>query len=285
MKYKQLCATPFFTAALALLTCGYPSHYTTEGEAIPPHAGIEILLSDEKIFETGTLQARCLLLHADGTRSVPADDDILWSPVNPMIIEVDSSGLVTGLSAGETELRAEALGFTGARRIIVEHPPDFSRVMISEVFFDPVSPEDQEFIEIYNGHDEEKDISGFMLVDGTTSSKAFIFPENTRIGPGKRLVAARNIEGFLRDFKFVPDLGPFGYSLNNSGETAFLCLPDGTVTDAVYIKGGSSQFPSTETWGSSKLPSAPEGKTVARKSDLDTDTWEDWEESVPTPGW
>ncbi len=281
----QRCATALFTGVLILLTCGYPSHYTDNGDEILHHAGIDILLSNEILFEEGILQARCLLLHADGTRSVPADEDILWSAADPSIIGVNSSGLVTGLSAGETELRAVALGFTGSRKIIVQKPPDFSRVMISEIYCQPQNNSNEEFIEIFNGHDAEKNLSGFMLVDGSTASKPYVFPEHTRIAPGEKRVVAKNFEAFSVEFSFTPDLGPLPYALNDTGETAFLCLPDGTVLDYVYIKGGSDHFPAPEPWGSAQMPSAAKGKTVARKSDIDTDTWEDWEESVPTPGW
>jgi hypothetical protein len=58
---------------------------------------------------------------------------------------------------------------------------------------------------------------------------------------------------------------------------------DGTPVDAVYIKGGSTEYPTPGSWGSATLPSAQTGNSVYRIHGNDTDSFSDWASGPPSP--
>jgi len=71
--------------------------------------------------------------------------------------------------------------------------------------------------------------------------------------------------------------------LNNSGESVFFVKKDGSLVDAVFIKGGSTEYPAPASWGSATQPSAQSGNSVYRINPIDTDSYADWASGPPSP--
>jgi len=271
---------------LALLSCGYPEEYSfrrpVEGER---YTGIEIIPRSAEVAVGGGVKAEAVMIHSSGVKSPAKSLDVSWASENDAIACVDGDGLITGIGEGGTRITASLGGFAAECLVRVGRPADYSLVVISEVFYDAVgSDTGKEFIEIHNGSDVPCDISGFYLIDGSPSSSAFVFPAGTVIAAGGRLVVAQSEEEFIGLFGVVPDFAGFSFTLNNSGETVFLEYPDGAIRDAVYIEGGSADFPAPADWGSSLAPASREGFSVMRMVIADSDLSSDWAEGMPGPG-
>jgi len=269
-----------------IISCGNPEQYRFTGNPeTSGTSGIEIHLPSAAMETGETMQAQLLVLDPDGVKTPYSGDDIQWSSANPTVAEISESGFITAHSDGETEILAELDGFNAIHGIRVINPPDFSALVISEVFYDPAGPEaGKEFIEILNTGSFECDISGFRIIDGAVTSTAFVFPQGSLIQPGSRHVIAQSPTEFYYMFGFYPGFSPFSFALNNAGESVFLLYPDGTVRDAVYIEGGSAGFTAPPEWGSSTMPASNEGYSIHRMTGTDTDSWLDWESAAPNPG-
>jgi hypothetical protein len=287
MAKQQGFLVKFIYAAVLIipLACAYPRPYVADLEDIrSDDTGIDIVVTADLLLVNDTVQARCYLLHQDGTRS-PADAGAAWSTGDPQVLDADpSSGLILAVGPGSANIVAEAGGFSTTRRITVEGVPDYTGLVISEVYYDPKDKEDSEFIELYNGSNTEIDLSGLGLVDGSSSSKIFIITPGTVISAGGFLVIARKPDIFAQEFSNPPDLWGYSFSLNNDNEAVFIKLNDGTVLDSVYLKGGTAAFPAPDGWCETKHPSSPEGQSVYRISPDDSDTCADWSAGTPTPG-
>ncbi len=268
-----------------MLSCAYPNAYVPESCDTPPAAsGLDIVLSPDALRVEDTTRARCFIIHKDGTRS-EADTGIEWATDCPGVLEVFSTGEVRALSAGTAEILARAAGLSASRHILVEGQPDYSGILISEVYYDPDEYEESlEFIEIVNTATDVRDIGGLSIIDGSSKSAPFIFPAGTRMEPGKYMVVARSSDKFLEIFCMKPDFGTLKLSLNNTGETVCIIAPDRTPVDQVYIKGGAAEFPAPDNWCSAKQPSAPEGQSIYRNSLSDTGSCTDWSAGIPSPG-
>ncbi len=245
--------------------------------------GLEVILAPVSIQEQGAARATALVILADGKKKEA--ENACWDAPDTGIATVDREGTVTGIAPGRGRIVASVDGMTATAELEVRRRIDYSRIRISEVFYDAEgSDEGTEFIELYNDGDYPCDIAGMSVTDGSSASRAFVLPGGSVIGAKGCLVIAQSEGGFFSLFGMSPGCGYFTFSLNNSGETVLLSAPDGARVDAVYIKGGTDEFRPDAAWGSAAGPSAPAGSSVSRTGPGDTDTQADWASGPPSPG-
>lgn len=276
----------YILTLLTALSCGYPDRYESPS---PPEGercrGIEIFPLFAEVTVGGNVKAEVLRIHSSGVKSPVEGSLVSWMSEDQKTAGVDAEGIITGIGEGTARITASLEGFSAVCEIRVIRPADYSVLMISEVFYDAAgSDTGREFIEIYNNSGLPCDISGFRLIDGSPSSSAFVFPPGALIAAGGFVVVAQSDAEFFGLFGFSPDYAGIAFALNNSGETVFLEHPDGAVRDAVYIEGGSTDFPAPEAWGSDSTPSSREGFSVGRTGIEDSDSSSDWMECAPNPG-
>jgi len=273
--------------AAGISGCGFPAAYVPPGEAGDGSCrGVEIFLSRDSIMEGDTITARLLIIHEEGDKSFCEEGLARWESGETAVADVDGAGVVRGISPGETVLRARWNGFEADRALTVTRAVDYGNIVLSEIFYDDTgSDTGKEFIELRNHNDYSCDLSGFRLVDGASSSSPFVFPAGSAIPASGVIVVAQSAEDFKNRFGLDSHFAPFSFTLNNSGEVLFLLFPDGTLRDAVYIEGGSADFPAPPEWGAAGLPLAVEGNSLHRPLQADTDTYGDWEEGPPKPGY
>jgi hypothetical protein len=274
-----------FTILALSFSCKYPSPYRPLFELLEPGIyGLEIITDSDRIYEHQTVQAHAMAIQADGRKSELFRDEVVWESLSPGIVSVDGDGAVTGLSAGIGGIRVLYGDMTACDEITVAVKPDYGSVMLSEVLCDPEGSDDgREYIELYNDGDRECEISGLRIIDGNTGSTPFVFPAASVIQAKGRLIIAQSADGFFGLFGADPDYAGLTFALNNSGETVMLVLPDGVVADAVFIRGGSAEYPAPDTWGSGTLPSSQSGYSVQRINSFDSDTFSDWTSGLPSP--
>ena len=249
----------------------------------PEVCGIEVILPASAIFEQETSQAAALVILANGKKR-PAEN-VSWESLDPGILAIDQGGMITGLRPGMSGVCVRLRDLSATSPLEVMRKINYSKIMISEVFYDAEGSDDgREFIEIYNDNEYSCDISGMIAVDGSSASRPFVFPPESRIGAKACVVIAQSSEGFYGLFGSYPDFCDLPFSLNNTGETVFLKKSDGTIIDAVFIKGGTEDFRPYESWGSSSLPSAPAGSSVQRINAQNSGTYTDWTSGSPSPG-
>lgn len=267
-----------------IVSCDYPGRFRpflVIGE--PRVMGIELFLSTSSILEQETLQARVYAILDNGRKQEARS--AAWATMNGDVLSIDQGGVITGLKPGIGTICVASEGLEASGSVEVRRRNDYSRIMISEVFYDAVGADDgKEFIELYNDNDYPCDIGGMTVADGAASSKAFVLPPESVIGPKSRAVIAQSIEGFTAAFGTGPDYAHFTFSLNNSGEAVLLTLPDGTVTDSVFIKGGTEDFRPPPSWGPPGFPDAPAGQSVFRIDFTGISSSEKWSTGAPTPG-
>lgn len=105
---------------------------------------------------------------------------------------------------------------TQAKENILPYYP--SGVRINEIFPQPATGADDEFIEIYNFFDETVDLSGWQIDDDESGSKPYLIPQNTLIAPEQYLIFGKNLTKI---------------SLNDSGDSARLIDPNGDIKSSV----------------------------------------------------
>lgn len=166
--------------------------------------------------------------------------------------------------------------------------PTLDHIVMSEVYYDPDAAhgtegnnDANEWVELYNPTDSEVDISGWRLVDGSTSD---VLPATTTIAARGYLliVATSSTEGFWDVPTTTPvvNLGSaIGNGLGNASDELFLQMADQTDVDAVSWGTNVSAFDPA-------APDIADGHSLARTDeDTDTDTAADWvDREVPTPG-
>ena len=86
-----------------------------------------------------------------------------------------------------------------------------------------------DWIELYNGGNEDIDLSGFGLTDSADTPMKFVFPSGTVIKAGKYLIIAADKNG-----EGMTELNT-GFGLSKSGETLYLFSPDGTELKKLEI--------------------------------------------------
>lgn len=92
--------------------------------------------------------------------------------------------------------------------VLGEYVPPATYVLISELLYDPIGPDMDEFIELANPTSLSIDLGGYSLSDATLITDFADlrrFPEGTLIGPGQALVVAQQAVAFRTRYGFNPD--------------------------------------------------------------------------------
>ena len=135
---------------------------------------------------------------------------------------------------------------------------DFSRLMISEIMFNPpalgATPGDElEFIELKNAGATVLDLTGLQFTDGVD----FTFTNGTRLSPGQFLVLGRNTAALAAKYPGLAVLGLYTKRLNNGGESITLQTVFGAKLLSVDYKS-SGRWPITaDGFGFSIVPRNP----------------------------
>jgi hypothetical protein len=134
----------------------------------------------------------------------------------------------------------------------------FMTIEITELFPDPEKPQidaEDEYIELFNPNSDAVELEGYILETGNSFSYSFVLPEIV-LQPGQYL-AVYSIDS--------------GLALSNSGSTARIMAPDGTVLDEVApytnAKSGNAWALIAETWQWTDQPSPAEANRVAAAID------------------
>lgn len=265
-----------------VISCSYPKEYINDTEfSENQYYGIEIFLPSRFLYIDDQTEASLLKILSSGEKIPTDNENILWMSSDSYIIDVNESGRINALRKGSAYLIAIMDDFVTMDEIFVSN---YSKILLSEIFYDPLEYESAEFIEIYNGNNFYCDISGFKLASGTASNDLFTFPESTLFPPFSSIVVSSSCEIFYHVFGFYPEFSSLPFSLKNDGETIYLLKPDVSNNDCVYIEGGSIDYPVIESWLSLDDPKADNGYSVQRKILEDSDTYLDWIDEEPTPG-
>ncbi|MCX7679428.1 MAG: lamin tail domain-containing protein [Spirochaetes bacterium] len=269
---------------IAMLACSYPTptHYTSD-TADKSIIGIEIVLPSYEFTIGDEIPARCVALRNDGTRYEIDTTLLRWQSTNENVCSIiENKPRAAG--RGTAILIAFFESFSAEKSICVIAPPNYLKLLISEVYYDAGTLADAEFIELWNTAEEEIDASGCIIEEGA-GLYSFTLPKSTIIGANKKIVLPRNIESFFQEFKFYPELPSSQIVLGNSGETVLLQKPNGEIIDIVFFEGGDTKYPQTSEWCSSKLPNATKGNSAFRTSATNTHSCKDWAVGLPTPGY
>jgi hypothetical protein len=150
----------------------------------------------------------------------------IFAQLNPSCpTELDGDGTV-----GMTDLLIVLADFG---TVCEPDPPPSSWPLLhfTELHYNPAtaqgSDSDFEFLELYNPHAFEVDLSGWSLSEGLN----YAFPDGTAMAPGEYLVVAANAITYAGLGYPVYDWGSGG--LHNSGELLAIRAPDGTVVESV----------------------------------------------------
>ncbi len=91
-------------------------------------------------------------------------------------------------------------------------------IVFSEINFNPDSLNNNgDWVELWNVSEASIDLSVYLFRDGNDSNQ-YIFPPSTILAANERLVLTNNALAFSNFYPGVNYLGPFDFSLKNSGE-------------------------------------------------------------------
>jgi hypothetical protein len=276
---------------LLLVACDNADESDKKKDSISNTVNFEIYLQDQEIIVGSSLRLKLLKINQNGEKEEVAGS-ITWLSSKIEIISIDDQGVLTAHSQGEANIIAKYKNKSISKKVQVKQLENFNKIKISEVFYDAEGSDNgKEFIEIYNFSEDDVNISGCLLVDGSLSSKAFVFDSNTIISAKSFIVIAQNYEVFKEIYGNLKInlVANFDFILNNNGETILLYAPNNSIIDYVYIESGTTDFPVQEDeWQSSNKPSASSGFSIQRDlEDFNTNTYLNWEDNSgkdPTPG-
>jgi hypothetical protein len=263
-----------------LLSCSIPERYPLPALPQPTSTGIEISPGAMTIRSGEHRTIKALLIQEDGSKiEIPFQSLLLTSDSEAVAFDEIS---ILGVNEGISRVTASYLDKSAFLEVTVIIPPDYSKLRISEIMYNPAGDEtDKEFIEIFNSGYRKCDLEGVSVIDGSKTSIPFVFGKIS-IEAQSFLVIAQSKEIFASTYLCDPGAYPFSFGLNDSGEAVFIRDPLGNILDSVYIGNGSSDFKAQSPWGTL---SAPKGKSLRRINPMtDTDSPNDFEAAVPSPG-
>lgn len=273
----------YYIILLALLSCENTEKINSSAEPeTEDYLGFETYIKSVYMFVNDSAEIRILGVLPSGEKEIIDNSLFSWKISDPDTAVISTSGLLTALQEGSINVTADIEGCSLSKEI---HICDCSKIMFSEIFYDPAGSDESEFIEIHNGNSLPCDISNFKIGDCPLDDTLFAFPANTKIPGDSFITITRSNDAFHSSFGFYPDYYKLPFALNNSGETVFLCGRDDSILDIVYIKGGHPKCQADTQWCSTKNPSAAEGKSIQRINFVDTNTCSDWTNGLPTPGY
>ncbi len=199
-------------------------------------------------------------LYLYNVEAVDEDGDVLRFVVSgPESMEIDEESGVITWTPGEDDQGVHEVnvsvfdgrGGQGFQRYTVSVHVT-GAVVINEILFDPAEglsgdangdgirdAFQDEFVELMNAGDSPVDIGGWTLGDDDVGeSGRFVFPEETIIAPGERIVLfGGGVPSVFAGQVFVDD-GRIGNGLANSGDSVTLMDSAGALMDSVAYDGG-----------------------------------------------
>ncbi len=210
-------------------------------------------------------------------------DDAAFAPADPALsTSVQQPGDANQTSASSAQRSGASSANPGGRQLSsTTDMATTSRIVISEILYDSLEPQDSEgeWIELYNAGIEPVDLRGWAIAD----NKYADFLPAHMLEPGNYvvIVASDNLSSDMieREVAAIRIAGNIGNSLNNSGDVVALIDPSGRFADVVSWGDNASAFDPAIT-------DVPAGHSIARRSaSTDTNTANDFIDSEqPSPG-
>lgn len=168
---------------------------------------------------------------------------VTWTSSSNAVAKVDTSGVVTAIAAGTTQITATAGTFSGSATLTVTAPPG---IVINEVESSGGTPGD--WAELYNPTASAVDLSNWIIRDDD-NTHTYNIPAGTVIAAGGFFVAEEAGFGFgLGAPDSVRLYNPYNFKVDGYGWTAHAATtygrcPDGTgafVTTTSSTKGAKN---------------------------------------------
>ena len=267
-----------------------------EGLVIPA-GGYQVVLESD--FNPGGAAPGSFALNGSGDEVFLSSADEDSGELTGYIAGVRFSALPAGVSYGrvDTSLGTD-LAPLGERSLGMENPGHLAgSVIISEVHYHP-GRGDSEFVELYNRGAEPLELSseeggrGWVLrgLSGVHGEEGYELPGGATIAPRGFLLVSSIDPGLFRQLNSVPDnipiYGPFGGSLDNSGESLRLMRPEAQgQEEAGWILIDRVRYDDQTPW-----PAAADGEGPSlerRDPDAygnDPESWGASERTRGTPG-
>ena len=160
------------------------------------------------------------------------EDDPVWKNV-PVVIKWRSVMTVSKLFPWLKDgvCAAPFAAIAASLIYVVLAPSAAAQVVLSEVMYDPIGGNTNEFVELHNAGTNAVDVGGWRFTDGIT----YTFPTPTEMDAGAYLVVAVNRAAFAALYPDVTNLAPGVYSgqLSNQGEKLALADAVGTPVYSV----------------------------------------------------
>ena len=210
----------------------------------------------------------------------------LTDPAGTRVLDgVHSGGGAAGVSVGRARdesgpLRSLATATPGTGNGGLRQP----EIMISELFFDPISDDDRdEWLELHNPGDRALDLDGWKFTDGITLT----LPAGTRIPAGGWIVVARDAARTrLRYPELSPNqiVGDYAGTLSNQGERVTLVRTEMVGNTAIEVEVDAVTYRAGSRWSRW----AAGGGSSLEVTDLRADrelasSWADSDESAKAP--
>ncbi|MSQ03278.1 MAG: hypothetical protein EXR71_15530, partial [Myxococcales bacterium] len=211
----------------------------------------------ERVLPAGTLESGELLVVEDVGFPVATGDVLfLYSPDRSALLDaVRVQDRVRGRDSDSDELewRVPRAATPGAPNVI-DRVED---VVINEVQYhraplarqgEPVTAQDEEWIELYNRGGQPVDLSGWQLADAVT----FTFPSGTILAPDSYLVVGNDAAALASAHPGIDVVGDVSGRLNNDSDRILLRDGYGNPADDIrYLDGG--RWPEAADGGGSSL--------------------------------
>ncbi len=194
--------------------------------------------------ETETVESDATTEQADGPEVVEEPDSQESEGSTGDESETDEP---TVEEAAEESSKGSAADGSGVETASTEIATEVPNILIGEVNWagSELSQAD-EWIELYNAHGADVDLSGWILTGCATSGNAIALADGTMLAAGNVLLVSNYDLGSDKTTLTVrPDLVTASVSLSNSSLEIMLAMPDGTVVD-VAGDGGSPPSGSTD---------------------------------------
>lgn len=232
--------------------------------------GIKLIIPP-KVTEGESHEIKCVILKQDGTRT--ETNEIYYFVSDELLVSISEKG-AEFLKPGNVVITATCNAFSDSCDVVIYRKINYSAIKLYCVMYDPSGADTgKEFVAIINTWDDKILLDGFLLKAGSSSYML----ENAEILPGQIFYYCQDANTALSLYS-LESSGNIKFTMRNSGETLKLYRNE-ILIDSVYIKGGASDDPAPDEWGSPSLPSAKEGKLIKRINGTDTDTFSDWIES------